>query len=205
MIQMCRQVTQQSSELRQLLTSKPACTRAKRSAAAAPRVAGEWCSMKKPIGPQGPVGSSRRKPKHVPPPQVDILRRVWRYIDITGSGCWLWTGPTNRDGYAHNLAINGDRYLPHRLMFSWFKWDIPPGLTIDHVCKQKTCMNPDHMEPVTGGENVRRALKVAYCKRGHAQTPENRYRYGKSKKKERCKPCIPIQTAEWKGRRVRNT
>ena len=146
------------------------------------------------------------KPLPLPEPKANILRHMWPKIKIP-DGCWEWSGSLTMEGYATNVSVNGtsgpdrERHLPHRLIFQWFKWDIPDGMTIDHLCKNRKCMNPDHMEAVTAGENVRRGLKRAYCKRGHPQTPENRYVYkANGRTRERCRPCIPIQAGAWQAK-----
>lgn len=149
---------------------------------------------------------TKTAPKRMPTVE-GVLRNIWPRIKV-GDGCWEWTGSVTNDGYAGSVPVNGmsgplrERYLPHRLMFQLFKWDIPEGLTIDHICKNRRCLNPDHMEAVNIAENLRRAHKRAYCYRGHPQVPENRYIvmvYGKPR--ERCKPCIKSRTEEEKAKR----
>lgn len=129
--------------------------------------------------------------KPVPEPSAKVLRRMWSKIKQEGD-CWLWTGATNWE-YGSTSIDTGD-FRAHRLFFSWFKYDIPKGLTIDHLCKNRRCVNPDHLEDVTQKENIHRALKRPYCKNGHAQIPENRYRYKNGR--ERCRPCLKLKSAK---------
>ena len=142
----------------------------------------------------------KTQPNLLPEPTAATLRRIWAKIEVT-DGCWNWTGALNDCGYAASVPVDGSKvkhkktYLPHRLMFSWFKWAIPEDLTIDHLCNNRGCMNPDHMATATIGDNVRRAVKRPYCKNGHPQTPENRYKY---KNKERCKPCITLNNQKYR-------
>lgn len=99
------------------------------------------------------------------------------------TGCWLWMGaeaggcgPGERYGYyGHGPA--------HRVVYEMVKGPIPDGLQLDHLCRCRMCVNPDHLEPVTRAENVRRgmgpqmtrlkAMQRAECKNGHLLTPSN--------------------------------
>lgn len=136
-------------------------------------------------------------PTQLPSPDAKTLRLMWAKMK-TPKGCWEWTGSLRPTGYPQSVSANGSRgagltYRPQRLMFHWFKYPIPDGFTIDHLCKNRKCVNPDHMEAVSHGENASRANKRKYCKRGHPQTPKNRYSYiSKLGKRERCLPCMRI-------------
>lgn len=84
-----------------------------------------------------------------------------------------------RCGYGA-LSIFGQRVYAHRFSYELHVGPIPEGLVIDHLCRNRLCVNPDHLEPVTSQENVRRgheALGVrqyaTHCKNGHEYTPEN--------------------------------
>src|SRR4051812_35687163 len=82
------------------------------------------------------------------------------------SGCWLWTGALNYNGYGtYSWAEEDGRhtYLAHRLVYIIERGPIPDGLQLDHLCRLRCCVNPDHLEPVTSGENARRG--VAWRKR----------------------------------------
>jgi hypothetical protein len=74
----------------------------------------------------------------------------WERVEKTG-GCWLWTGSRNGGGYG-NYGGKG----AHRYAYELLKAPIPPGLVIDHLCRVRHCVNPDHMEPVTQSVNCRR-------------------------------------------------
>ncbi len=83
-------------------------------------------------------------------------------IVINESGCWLWQGPVSA-GYGklcvcqRHGAATGFTMLAHRASYEVFRGAIPTGLSIDHLCMVKSCVNPDHLEPVTGAENTKRA------------------------------------------------
>lgn len=151
-----------------------------------------------------PFAEMAMDPKPMPPVTEASLRKMWPHVKIP-DGCWEWTGAIHPKGYPVTISTdnsrnsNGRVYLPHRLMAHWFKHDIPDGLEIDHLCKNKRCVNPDHLEAVTHRENIHRALKRPYCYRGHPQIPENRYSY--SDGKERCRPCISANHAEARAAR----
>lgn len=108
--------------------------------------------------------------------------RFWFYVDLHGpNGCWNWTGSTSPDGYGV-LRIKGTTcYMPR---YSWEKANGPmgEGLEPDHLCRNRSCVNPDHLEPVTHKVNILRGESPAainarktHCKRGHEFTPGNTY------------------------------
>jgi len=103
------------------------------------------------------------------------------------SGCWLWIGSWNKDGYAAHYVRESDgnvRNRPmHRVSYELFNGPIPQGLVIDHKCRVRCCINPAHLEPVTNRVNVlrgdcgkthaERAAKRTHCERGHEWIAEN--------------------------------
>lgn len=93
------------------------------------------------------------------------------------SPCWQWTAYTLR-GHGH-FNIGSGKYLAHRINYFLIKKSIPDGLVLDHLCKNKGCVNPDHLEPVTFGENARRGRTIdanrTHCSYGHEFTQENTY------------------------------
>ena len=96
------------------------------------------------------------------------------------NGCWDWAGALNKDGYG-NTRYRGKSYVASRAAYEGFVGPIPEGLTIDHLCRNRKCVNPSHLEPVTFDENqrrrrglVKRAL-VSHCKRGHEYSEANSY------------------------------
>lgn len=77
-------------------------------------------------------------------------------IDTEGpGGCWMWTGTIGKKGYGC-IFISRKRYEAHRLVYELLVGPIPEGLEIDHLCEVHGCVNPDHLEPVTGSENIAR-------------------------------------------------
>jgi hypothetical protein len=75
--------------------------------------------------------------------------------------CWTWTGAATGNGYG-SVGHEGRTRSTHKLSYELLIGPVPEGLQIDHVCLNKLCCNPSHLEPVTGLENVRRALAVRF-------------------------------------------
>ena len=91
-------------------------------------------------------------------------------------GCWEFRSPIDQQGYGQYKA-NGKMYRAHRFAYTMAVGPIPDGLSIDHLCRNRRCCNPAHLEPVTTAENNRRkALAQTHCKRDHEFNEENTYR-----------------------------
>jgi hypothetical protein len=112
-----------------------------------------------------------------------VLReRILSRLIIDPSGCLLWTGAKNDQGYGQiNSRATGTIYV-HRLMYEWFVRPIPAGLHIDHLCRMRSCGAPAHLEAVTCRENILRgespsavASRQTHCINGHEFSPENTY------------------------------
>lgn len=87
------------------------------------------------------------------------VRLDGRYEVCPASGCWVWSGAVDRYGYGmlKVKTLHGDRTTgAHRASWVVHRGVVSPTLTIDHLCRLKTCVNPDHLEPVTNAENIRR-------------------------------------------------
>lgn len=106
--------------------------------------------------------------------------RFWRKVDKAGAGgCWLWTSSTRGEGYGKFSGSSVGTDSAHRISYILLVGPIPDGLELDHLCRVRNCVNPDHLEPVTNAENVRRAFAASprarptHCKHGHEFTTEN--------------------------------
>lgn len=97
----------------------------------------------------------------------------WSKVEKT-QGCWNWTGWCDPEGYGH-LGAGGKWVGAHRFSFELANGSIPEGLELDHLCRNKRCVNPEHLEVVTSLENQRRRPKKTHCPHGHEFTPENTY------------------------------
>jgi hypothetical protein len=127
------------------------------------------------------------------------------------TGCWEWLYARRRDGYGYvNAVVNGRRrpVTAHRVYYERYVGPIPEGLQLDHLCRNRGCVNPAHLEPVTQRENILRgespAAKQArqtHCKYGHPFSAENTRR---DKKGARwCRACERRRSHEKYERRKR--
>lgn len=98
--------------------------------------------------------------------------RFWGRVDRSGD-CWAWTGAHHVEGYGE-FQMDGRRLRAHRVAWEWAHGPIPVGLEPDHLCRNRACVNPDHLELVTHRVNILRGLAPTAinaakteCPRGH--------------------------------------
>ena len=122
-----------------------------------------------------------------------------------GSGCWIWYGYTMGTGYGLAHLPTGINQYAHRLTYERFRGPIPQGLTIDHLCRNRRCVNPWHLEPVTQSENNRRGYgwsgrhsRQTHCVHGHPFTEDNTYLWRSSRK---CRTCRKAALERLRGNR----
>lgn len=115
---------------------------------------------------------------------LERLRKFAPKIQVNEeTGCWEWLGNRHPDsGYGRIWYSKHDDRSVHRVAYETARAPIPPGLVIDHLCRNRGCCNPEHLEVVTNVENVMRGESIAaqnarktHCKRGHEFTPDNTY------------------------------
>lgn len=125
---------------------------------------------------------------------------------LDGDGCWLWVGSTMKSGYGvSSLPPSSKQGLAHRQVYEMMVGPIPIGLQLDHLCRNRGCVNPSHLEPVTIRTNVLRgigptAVNAAKerCRGGHSlRDPANVLTY---RNKRYCRQC---HAANEKNRRRR--
>jgi hypothetical protein len=113
-----------------------------------------------------------------------VEEKLTRYTVDEKTGCWLWNG-AKRGGYGRIRTPDGLREA-HRVSYEVHKGQIAEGLCIDHLCRNRACINPDHLEPVTMQENIRRGetgkrlrsefhkLAISLGMKRHFSNPENK-------------------------------
>lgn len=118
--------------------------------------------------------------------RAEVIDHLAANFEVDGNGCWLWTGGLTNPGYARmSWKQDGVTNIPgaHRVILHALGQPVPQGMVVDHLCRVRHCINPDHLEVVTQRENVMRspiapgALNAAktHCAQGHPYTPENTY------------------------------
>lgn len=122
--------------------------------------------------------------------------------------CIPWTGKVCPKGYG--LVWSGNRYVrAHRVSYEKAKGPIPAGLVIDHLCRNRSCTNPDHLEAVTDEVNIMRGDGLAprfaartHCGHGHEFTADNiKWRYSGKYKIRRCLQCWRADKRAWQARK----
>lgn len=121
---------------------------------------------------------------------------------LVGSPCWICTYTLNGNGYA-KMEVGGKSVRAHRVSYEHFVGPIPEGLTVDHLCKVRHCVNPEHLEAVTQGENIGRgdapsaiAHRTNECKRGHSLADA----YTNGGGFRNCRVCVQTRQAEYRRR-----
>ena len=126
-----------------------------------------------------------------------VARVIWTEAD-----CWEWAGARSKNGY----GMVREQYL-HRLSYRHFIGPIPDGLEIDHLCRNRACCNPHHLEAVTHAENMRRGVMLeralasyrsrTHCLRGHEFSEPNTFIY---RGQRHCRACSVIRQREYRER-----
>lgn len=102
----------------------------------------------------------------------------WEMVDKTGP-CWVYMGYTNLDGYGRIRIGGRKKQLAHRVSYEQHFGVIPDGLDLDHLCRNRACVNPSHLEPVSRRTNILRGVgagaknaKKTHCPIGHLLVPQ---------------------------------
>jgi len=137
-----------------------------------------------------PKGSKNRQPYNRA--MRDPVERFLEKIEVSPNGCWVWKGQISSNGYGH-FWWAGRMSTAHRFSYEFFREFIPDNLEPDHLCRNRSCVNPDHLELVTRSVNMKRGLlggHRTHCKRGHPYSGDNLYVYPDGRRL--CRACARI-------------
>ena len=131
-----------------------------------------------------------------------LPERFWAKVDKSGpNGCWIWTAALSR-GYG-KFGINGGTKSAHRLSYESLVGPIPEGLQLDHLCRTPACVNPDHLEAVTGRVNILRSTSPAalhavktHCPQGHPYDEQNTSHYRGLRYCDTCRKAHSMRSKE---------
>lgn len=141
---------------------------------------------------------------------VTLPARLLDKFEADDCGCWVWTSRKDRGGYG-KVKLDGRTRTAHAVFYECLVGPVPSGLELDHLCRNRGCVNPAHLEPVSRKENVLRGASPAaanarktHCPRGHAFTPENTEVRTVGQSSRNCRTCKRAKDMEryWKKRGV---
>jgi hypothetical protein len=129
-----------------------------------------------------------------------LPERIWSKISVDESGCWVWLAYRNRGGYGC-VSWEGMSRLAYRITYTELVSPVPEGLELDHLCRVRHCVNPDHLEPVTRQTNALRGVgvgaknaKKTHCPKGHPLSGDNLLPGDLKRGGRKCRQCHRSET-----------
>ena len=142
-----------------------------------PSVGRGWCTMHYK---RWKIHGSPLRGGRNPITRIELAEYIWTKFERTPDGCWRWTGTLFPNGYG--AAWWAGTRIAHRLVYQSLVGPVPDGLQLDHLCRNRACVNPSHLEPVTPAENIRRGVsqpaanaRKTHCPQGHPLSGANLY------------------------------
>jgi hypothetical protein len=135
---------------------------------------------------------------------MDIPARVVGKFTVNAqSGCWEWSLSQDRHGYGQ-IKVDGKMLRAHRWVYREVTGVDLAGVTLDHLCRVRHCVNPNHLEPVTQEVNNQRGLyaRKEYCINGHAYLPGNLVIDNRGRR--RCRQCERDKYRRYNAKRAKN-
>lgn len=141
--------------------------------------------------------------------RADPVERLLSKTRLSDDECWLWTGATTgRTGYG-STRLDGVRMTAHRAVWTLLVGPIPEGMELDHLCRIRLCVNPEHLEPVIQRTNWERgdapsakAARSGLCKRGHPLEGDNLVPWQwEHRGRRQCKTCSDASKRAYKRRK----
>lgn len=134
----------------------------------------------------------------------DAWSDFWDHVRVEPDergGCWVWVGKTGDDGYGRYQIARSTRGA-HRVSYEMINGTVAHGRVLDHLCRNKPCVRPDHLEPVTKAENLLRAIGVEHddghprCSAHHKLTADNTKRFPATGERQ-CLTCVADVEIKW--------
>jgi hypothetical protein len=135
------------------------------------------------------------------------FQRINMKVD-TSTDCWLWTGTIGTEGYGQMWTEKQRNEPAHRVCYEMFRGPVPVGLELDHLCRNRRCVRPDHLEAVSHQENTLRGIgptaanaRKNTCLRGHLYTQKTMRVTCRGLRV--CKTCVSLRRAAIRAERAR--